>query len=119
MPTRRRGGATEAFLAVQDTSPFEDTVDGPHRGERLDPAALEGLVDGLRPMESQVAELFQLSANGQDQFLDDGLGPVGCPGAVRPVVPVHSVESLTLSMLGPVMDHGLTDVELMGGVVLG
>jgi hypothetical protein len=76
-------------------------------------------VDGLCPRETQVAELFQLSSNGQDQFLDDGLGPVGRPGGVGPVVPVHSVESLPLSMLDPVMDHGLTEVELTGGVVLG
>ncbi len=70
-------------------------------------------------MESQVAESFQLGSNGQDQILDGGLGPVGCPGGVRPIVPVDSVESLPLSMLDPVMDHGLTDVELTGGVVLG
>src|SRR5512135_356871 len=119
MPTRRWSGATEAFLAVQDASPFEDAVDGPHRRERFDLAALEGLVDGLRPRESQVAELFQLGSNGQDQLLDVGLGPVGRPGGVGPVVPVDSVESLPLSLLDPVMDHGLSDVELTGGVVLG
>ena len=119
MPTRRWSGATEAFLAIQDAAPFEDAVDGPHRRERSDRAALEGLVDGLGPMESQVAESSQLGSNGQDQLLDDGLGPVGRLGGVRPVVPVHSVESLPLSMLDPVMDRGLTDVELTSGVVWG
>src|SRR5512142_1690248 len=40
-------------------------------------------------------------------------------GGVGTVVPVDPVESLPLSLLDPVMDHGLTDVELTGGVVLG
>jgi hypothetical protein len=70
-------------------------------------------------MEPQVTDLLQLGPNGQDQILDDGLGPVRSLGGVRAVVPVHPVESLSLSMLDPVMDRGLTDVELTGGVVLG
>ena len=93
-------------------------MDGPHRRKRLDRAALEGLVDDLRSMESQVADLLQLGANGQDQILDDGLSPVGSLGGVGTVVPVDPVESLPLSLLDPVMDHGLTDVELTSGVVL-
>jgi hypothetical protein len=40
---------------------------------------------------------------------------VGSPGGVGTVVPVDPVESLPLSLL----DHGLTDVELTGGIVLG
>jgi hypothetical protein len=35
------------------------------------------------------------------------------------VVPVDPVESLPLRTLDPVLDHGLTDVELTGGIVLG
>jgi hypothetical protein len=38
---------------------------------------------------------------------------------VGPVGPVHPVESLPVSLLDPVVDHGLTDVEPTGGVVLG
>ncbi len=34
-------------------------------------------------------------------------------------MPVDPVESLPLSLLDPVMDHGLTDVELTGDIVLG
>ena len=119
MPTRRWSGAAGAFLAVQSPPPFEDAVDGSDRRERVDLAALAGLVDGLRPMEPQVADLLQLGPNGQDQILDDGLGPVRSLGSVRTVVPVHPIESLPLSMLDPVMNRGLTDMELTGGSVLG
>ena len=38
---------------------------------------------------------------------------------MRTVVPVHPVESLPLGLLDPVLDRGLTDVELTGGGVLG
>ena len=76
-------------------------------------------MDGLRSMESQVADLLQLGSNGQDQVLDDGLSPGGSLGGVGTVVPVDPVESLPLSLLDPVMDHGLTDVELTGSIVLG
>jgi len=34
-------------------------------------------------------------------------------------VPVHPIEPLSLSVLDPVLDRGLTDVELPGGGVLG
>ena len=101
------------------SSPFEDAVDGTYRREWVNVAGLEGLVDGLRPMEPQVAGLLQLGPNGQDQILDDRLGPVRGLGGVRTVMPVHPVESLSLSVLDPVLDRGLTDVELTGGGVLG
>jgi hypothetical protein len=119
MPTRWWSGAPDAFPAVQGSPTFEDAVDGPHRRKRLDLAALEGLVDDLRSRESQVADLLQLGANGQDQILDDGLSPVGSLGGAGTVVPGDPVESLPLSLLDPVMDHGLTDVELTGDIVLG
>jgi hypothetical protein len=70
-------------------------------------------------MEPQVTDLLQLGPNGQDQILDDGLGTVRSLGGVRAVVPVHPVESLSLSVLDPVLDRGLTDVELTGGGVPG
>jgi hypothetical protein len=70
-------------------------------------------------MEPQIADLFQLGPNGQDQVLDDGLGPVRGLGGVRTVLPVHPIESLPLSILDPVLDRGLTDAELAGGGVLG
>src|SRR5207245_1248514 len=77
MPTRWWSGVTDASLAVQGAPSFEDAVDGPHRGERLDLAGLEGRVDGLGPMEAQVAALSQLLSHGQDQILDGGFGSSG------------------------------------------
>jgi len=38
---------------------------------------------------------------------------------VRAIVPVHSVEPLPVSVVNPVMDGRLTDVELQGDLVLG
>ena len=54
---------------------FEDAVDGPHRGERFDLAALESLVDGVRPTKPQVTLLLQLRSHSQDKFFDGGIGP--------------------------------------------
>ena len=118
MPTRWRRGATCAFLAVQGPPAFEDAVDGPHRGERLDLAGLEGLVDRLRPMEAQVAALSQLRSYGQDQVLDGGFGSRGRVWGAGVIVPVHSVESLALGTTDPGMNSGLTDAEFVGDLVL-
>jgi hypothetical protein len=38
---------------------------------------------------------------------------------VRAIVPVHSVEALPVSVVDPVMDGRLADVELQGNLVLG
>ena len=76
-------------------------------------------MDRLGPVESQVAGMLQFPPHGQDLGLDDGLSPVGSLGGVGTVVPVDPVESLPLSLLDPVMDRGLTDVELTGSIVLG
>src|SRR3954462_15412448 len=64
MPARWWSGATGASLSVQGSPPFEDAVDGPDRGERVDLTALEGLVDGLRPMGPQIADLSQAGPEG-------------------------------------------------------
>src|SRR5204862_2678114 len=118
VPTRRRGGATEAPLSVQGSPPFEDAVDGPHRGERHDVAGLEGLVDRLGPLEAQVAAPPQLLSHGQDQVLDGGFGAGGGPWRAGAVVPVHSVEALALGPADPRMNGGLTDTEFEGDLVL-
>src|SRR4051812_321215 len=118
MPTRWWGGATDASLAVQGPPSFEDAVDGPHRGERLDLAGLEGFVDRLRPMEAKVADPPQLRSNGQDQVLDGGLGSSGPVGIARAIVPVHSVKSPALGTADPGVNSGLTDAEFEGDPVL-
>jgi hypothetical protein len=38
---------------------------------------------------------------------------------VRAIVPVHSVEALSVSVVDPVMDGRLAHVELLGDLVLG
>src|SRR5262249_40845819 len=75
IPAQSWRGPTSVFLAIQDSPSFEDAVDGPHRGERFDLAALQGLVDGGGPMEPQVTGLLQLRSHGQDQIFDGGIGP--------------------------------------------
>src|SRR5262249_10480611 len=112
-------GATGPLPAVQGPPAFEDAVDGPHRGERFDLAALEGLVDDVRPVEPQVAVPPQLRSHGQDQVLDGGTGPRGCPCGVWTGVPVRSVEPTPVSVVDPVMDGRLAHVELLGDLVLG
>jgi hypothetical protein len=70
-------------------------------------------VDGLRPRESQVADLLQLASQGQDQILDGGIGPSGFPWGAGAIVPIHSAESLALGMADPMMNSGLTDIEIV------
>jgi hypothetical protein len=94
-------------------------VDRPHRGERLDLAGLEGLVNRLGPMETQVAALSRLAAHGPDQILDDRSGAGGGVGRAGAVVPVHPVESLAVSPTDPGMNRGLTDAESVGDLVPG
>jgi len=118
MPTRWWGRATGASLAVQGPPSFEDPVDGPHRGERFDLAALEGLVNGICPVEPQVTGLLQLVPHGQDQILDGGFGPCCRLGSAGAIVPVHSIEPLAAGVLDPMMDHGLADMEFVGDRVL-
>jgi hypothetical protein len=60
----------------------------------------------------------QVAPYGQDQILDDGFGPVWGLGVVGPVVPVHSVEPLSLSEMDPVVDGRLAHVELLSDLVL-
>jgi hypothetical protein len=77
MPTRWRSGAPDAFLAVQTPPPFEETVDGRHRRERSNLPVLKGPVDGIRPVELEVAALLQLRSHGQDQILNEGFSSRG------------------------------------------
>src|SRR5262249_25082533 len=112
-------GATGAALAIQSPTSVEDAVDGPHRGERCDPAALEDLVDDVCPVEPQVTVPLQLGAHRQDQILDGGIGPRGGAWGVRAIVPIHSVKPLPVSVVNPVMDSRLAHVELLGDLVLG
>jgi hypothetical protein len=69
-------------------------------------------------MESQVADLLQLASHGQDQILDGGIGPSGFPWGAGAIVPVHSVESPALGMADPMMNSGLTDIEIVSNLVL-
>ena len=94
-------------------------MDGPHRGERCDPAALEDLVDDVCPVEPQVTVPLQLGAHRQDSILDGGIGPRECPWGVRASVPIHAVEPLPVSVVNPVVDGRLAHVELLGDLVLG
>ena len=76
-------------------------------------------MDDLRPVEPQVTDPLQLRSYSQDQILDGGISPRGCPCGVRAIVPVHSVEPLPVSVVDPVMDGRLAHVELLGDLVLG
>ena len=76
-------------------------------------------MNGVRPVEPQVTVPPQLRSHRQDQILDGGLGPRGCPCGVRTIVPVHPVEPSPLSVVDPVVDGRLAHVELLGDLVLG
>ena len=112
IPPRRWGGAPVAFPSVQDPPPFEDAVNGPHRGEGFDLAGLEGFKDGLRPMEPEIAGLLQLAPHGQDLILEGDFGPCGRRRDAGTIVPIDRPP------LGPPRTRTAAHVELLGDLVL-
>src|SRR5512135_394302 len=114
LPTSGRGAAPHARLAVQDTTSAEDPSDGSHRGEPLNLAGREDLMDRLRPMESQVAGLLQFAAHGQDLLLDGGFSAVRVTRTPRAILPSDAIQPLALGPLDPVMNGVRAHAELAG-----
>src|SRR5262249_52383666 len=92
----------------------EDAVDGPHRRQGTDVATGHLLVDGLGPVEAQVAVLTQVAPQVEDGGLDLGGGPPGRARDRRAVPPIDAIEPPPLGPLDPALDGGEADLELPG-----
>jgi hypothetical protein len=114
IPTGGRGAAPHARLAVQDTTSAEDPSKGSHRGEPLNLAGREDLMDRLRPMEAQVTGLLQFAAHGQDLLLDGGFSAVRMTRTPRVILPIDAIQPLALGPQDPVMNGVRAHAELAG-----
>src|SRR5512142_111960 len=112
IPTGGRGATPHASLSVEDTAAAEDPCDGSHRGEPLDLAGREDLMDRLSSMESQVTGLLQFATHGQDLLLDGGLRAVRVTRTPRAIVPIDAIQPLAFGPLDPVMDSVRAHAEL-------
>src|SRR5512147_379004 len=114
IPTGWRGATPHTSLSVQDTAAEEDPCDGSHRGEPLDLAGREDLMDRLSSMESQVTGLLQFATHGQDLLLDGGLRTVRATWGSRTLVPIDAIQPLALGPLDPVMNGVRAHAEPAG-----
>jgi hypothetical protein len=83
---------------------LQDAMDSAYRGRVGETLFPQSLLDGVRPIGTQITVLAELATQPQHpffQFVNGSLGMVGGTGAVRPV---HAIETLTLGPLDPVDD---------------
>src|SRR5512135_3215751 len=113
-PTDGWGTAAHACRPVQGTAAAEDPSDGSHRGEVVNPAGREDLMDRLSPVESQVTGLLQFATHGQDLLLDGGLSAVGVTRSPRTIVPIDSIRPLVFGTQDPTLDGVRAHMELAG-----
>jgi hypothetical protein len=118
VPAWRRRGPSDAMAMVQRAPTSEDAVDGPLRGEWLDPSGSEPLPDRLGAGVAQVALGPQLAAYLEDQVFDGAGGPLGGAGDRRAIGPIHPVEALAVGMANPAIDGGGAHAELTGDLLL-
>src|SRR5262249_45017090 len=85
IPTWRGRGSSGAASSIEGATPLENAVDGPHRRQGADTAMNHLLVDGLGPVEAQVAVLAELAPQVEDRSLDLRSGPLGRAGEGRPI----------------------------------
>jgi hypothetical protein len=108
-------GPPDTPSTIEQAATQEDTADGAHRGQRLDPTFLECAADGSGSVFAQGAGLLELLAEVDDQVLDPRRGCCGrSPATAGSIGPIDAVEALVVGPTHPDLDGAQADVELLG-----
>ncbi len=108
-PCGRRGPAGP-LATVKCSAAAEDAVDGPHRGDVVNPLLHDGLVIGVGTDGNQVAK-GQVGPGLQNQILQRGICTSGLCARRGASGPIIAVQPLPGGPLNPVGDRGDTDAE--------